>query len=460
MKDETGSVVGAWYTGYRLDSISQLGHSIDETTILDHGFVALLKPSGAAVFHGRQISEAALAELRLHSKGWVLHETTFPAWGYSVLAAYPASDVTARELKTLAIVSAGILILSALILVLQLVLLNRQVLRPVRYLTERLEHADLNTLLETDHNDEIGTLTEGFNQFVLRLRQAMLQVRNGSAATSAKSGEIRDIAHGAVSQMNEQRQSAAAAAEQAARLSDSIANTSSFTDQASEHVRNAANASREGNRLVATTVSLMQGLSDDTQQSATRIASLSERTKQIGSIVGVIEEIAAGTNLLALNASIEAARAGEHGRGFAVVAGEVRRLAERTAQATRQVGELVSGIEDETVHASNVIMAACAHAAQGAEAVSGLNQTFEKISSLVIDADGRMTQIAQASRNDATTAHEVSSTMQRVAESGKQSAAGAETVVKTAGELLANSQTLDSMVEQFNLRDLEEDRRA
>jgi methyl-accepting chemotaxis protein len=458
MKDESGTVVGAWYTGYRLDSISQLGNSISETTILDHGFVALLKPNGAAAFHGQQISGDALTELRQHPKGWVMHETTFPSWGYSVLTAYPGSDVTARELKTLAIVSAGIIVLSGLILVLQLVLLNRQVLRPVGYLTDRLEHADLNTLLETDHNDEIGTLTQGFNEFVLRLRQAMLQIRDGSAATSAKSSEIRNISHSAVGQINEQRESAEAAAEEAARLSSSIANTSSYTDQASEHVRKAANAAREGNQLVATAVTLMNGLSEDTQQSATRIASLSERTKQIGTIVGVIEEIAAGTNLLALNASIEAARAGEHGRGFAVVAGEVRRLAERTAQATRQVGELVSGIEEETVHASNVILAACAHASQGAEAVSGLNQTFEKISSLVIDADGRMAQIAQSARSDASTASEVSVTMHKVAESGKQSVAGAEVVVKTAGELMANSQTLDGLVKQFNLRDLDEDR--
>ena len=457
MRDESGSVVGAWYTGYRLDSISQLGNNIRETSILDHGFVALLKPSGAAVFHGRQISDEALVELRQHPKGWVMHETTFPAWGYSVLTAYPGSDVMTRELKTLGIVSAGILILSGLILVLQLVLLNRQVLRPVRYLTDRLEHADLNTLLETDHNDEIGTLTQGFNEFVLRLRQAMLQVRDGSAATSAKSSEIRNISHSAVSQIDEQRQSAAAAAEEAARLSEAITSTSSYTDQATEHVRTAANAAREGNQLVATAVTLMQGLSEDTQQSATRIASLSERTRQIGTIVGVIEEIAAGTNLLALNASIEAARAGEHGRGFAVVAGEVRRLAERTAQATRQVGELVSGIEEETMHASNVIMAACSHASEGAAAVAGLDQTFERISALVIDADSRMAQIAQEARNDASIANEVSSTLHSVAERAQQSVASAEVVEKTASELLATSQTLDGMVKQFNLRDLDRD---
>lgn len=459
MLDEGGKLIGAWYTGFRLDSFTVLEKSIQSTSILDHGFVAVIKPSGVAIYHGPQITDDAMAAFRQNQKGWTVRETSYPGWGYSVLAAYPNSDVTARELKTLGLLVAGILILSGLIMVLQLVLLDRQVLRPVQYLTERMQHADLNTLLETNRNDEIGALTESFNEFVLRLRHAILQVRDGSAATTEKSNEIRTIANTAVTQLTAQRQTAADAADDANRLSASIASTSNYTDQASEHVRNAANAAREGNQQVSSAVALMQGLAEDTQQSATRIATLSERTKQIGAIVGVIEEIAAGTNLLALNASIEAARAGEHGRGFAVVAGEVRRLAERTAQATHQVSDLVSGIEQETDMASNVILAACDHAAKGAEAVSSLNKTFEHISSLVIEVDGRMSQIAQAAHEDSSTANVVSTSMHRMAESSKQSASGAEVVVATSGELMATAQALESLVQQFKLRDLAEDHR-
>jgi methyl-accepting chemotaxis protein len=459
MMDQNGKLVGAWYTGFRLDSFTTLGKSIREINILDHGFAALLKPTGVAIFHGQQISDDALSAILQNPKGWTVLETIYPPWGYKVLTAYPKSDVTTSELKILGLLCAGILILSGLILGLQLFLLERQVLRPVKYLTERLEHADLNTLLETDHNDEIGTLSQGFNEFVLRLRQAMFQLRDGSAATTSKSGEIRTIAHSSVAQITEQHQCAVNAAQGATQLSASIASTSNYTNQASDHVRNAANAARQGNQQVSSAVALMQGLSEDTQQSATRIASLTERTKQIGTIVGVIDEIAAGTNLLALNASIEAARAGEHGRGFAVVAGEVRRLAERTAQATRQVADLVSGIEEETGHASRVILDACNHAAQGAEAVSGLNKTFEHISSLVIEVDGRMAQIAQAAQADSNTANEVSATMHRMAESSQQSAAGAGIVMTTAGELMSTAQTLEGLVQQFKLHDLAEDHR-
>jgi methyl-accepting chemotaxis protein len=320
--------------------------------------------------------------------------------------------------------------------------------------------ADLNTLLETDREDEIGALAVSFNHYVLGLRKTLLRVRDSSAATSNKSEEIRGISNESVNRMAEQCQSAEGAATAIAQLSSEIAGTSSRTSEITEHTRAAADAARGGHELVTSTVTLIEKLSQDTQESAGRIASLSERTKQIGSIVGVIEEIAAGTNLLALNASIEAARAGEHGRGFAVVAGEVRRLAERTAQATKQVASLVSGIEEETGLASTGILAACTHAAKGAEAVSGLGSTFERIASLVIEVDGRMEQIAQAAQREAAAASSVSDTMHQMALSTKENASGAGVVVTAAGELLGTAHSLEEMVRQFQLKDLPQDSAA
>ena len=164
----------------------------------------------------------------------------------------------------------------------------------------------------------------------------------------------------------------------------------------------------------------------------------------------MIEEIAAGTNLLALNASIEAARAGEHGRGFAVVAGEVRRLAERTAQATRQVAALVSGIANETEQTASGIDSACRLATQGAATVASLNSTFDRIVEMVIEVDGRVDQIAQAADHEAVAATAVRDTMHQVATSARESASGAERVVAASGELLGTAKTLEGMVEQFH----------
>jgi methyl-accepting chemotaxis protein len=457
MMDGDGKLIGAWYTGYRLDSIASLGKLIEEASILDHGFVALLKPSGEVVFHSKQISAEQLQRLRKDAKGWVMHEDTYPAWGYTVLTAYPSSDVTARLLRIAGMLAAAAAVLVGIIVVLQFVLLGRLVLRPVLYLTERLANADMNTRIEVERNDEIGALANGFNMFVQRLRQVILQVRDGSAATTAKSSEIRTIANKSVTSLAEQHKCAVNASAALTQLSRDIANTSTHTAEASEHARAAADAAVQGNDLVASAVTLIRELSNDTQQSASCVATLSERAKQIGSIVGVIEEIAAGTNLLALNASIEAARAGEHGRGFAVVAGEVRRLAERTAQATSQVAALVSGIAEETGQAADGIKTACASAVKGAESISGLSNTFDRIAALVVEVNGRVDEIAKAAHQESSAADAVNSTMIMVANSTQQSSDGAVLVVAATGELLSTAGNLESLVQQFQLRDMPDD---
>ena len=196
---------------------------------------------------------------------------------------------------------------------------------------------------------------------------------------------------------------------------------------------------------------MIRALTADTQLSASCVATLSERAREVGSIVGVINEIASGTNLLALNASIEAARAGEHGRGFAVVAGEVRRLAERTAQATQQVSSLVSGIAQETEQAAHGIEVASARATKGAATISGLSNTFERIVALVVEVDGRVGEIAQAAREEAATATMVSEKMSRVAARAQESATGAGQVVAAAEELLGTANSLEGLVQQFDI---------
>ena len=460
MLDADGKLVGAWYTGFRLDSISALGKSIQDTRILDHGFVALLKASRAVVYHGTQISDDGLHGLLLNPKGWVMHEETYPGWGYIVMTAYPSSDVTLRELKIMSLPALGTFLMVTLIIVLQLVLMNRLVLRPVSELTGHMATADLNTLLEARSNDEIGALAHSFNQYVLRLRRTLLHVRDGSAASTAKSQEIRSVSQEAVSRMAEQCRNSEDASQAVAQLSRDFANISDNTLQAATQARTAADAARQGGTLVTSAVSSFQALSADTKQSVGRIATLSERASQIGAIVGVIQEIAAGTNLLALNASIEAARAGEHGRGFAVVAGEVRRLAERTAQATQEVAALVSGISSETEATASGIDSAYRNAMQGAETVASLNRTFERIAELVIEVDHRVEEIAQAAQREATVATQVSDTIHKVAASTEESVRGAEQVVAASSELLGTAQRLQGMVEEFNLVDLPEDHQA
>jgi len=457
MFDSGHKLVGAWYIGYRLDSIDALGSRFRGAGFLDHGFLALLKPSGAPIFHGERISDGDIDTLRKNPAGWIMHEETYPGWGYRVLTAYPASDVWRMEFKILCLPAAGTILMVCLIVLCQLLLLKRLVLQPVKNLTEHLATADLNTLLGTDRSDEIGALASSFDQYVLRLRHALLQVRAGSAATTGKSDEIRAISEQMVSRMTEQSQSAGDAAKAVEHLSRDIGTISSLTLEASKQARAAADAARQGGELVTSAATRMRELARDTEESVSRIGTLSGHAKQIGSIVGVIEEIAAGTNLLALNASIEAARAGEHGRGFAVVAGEVRRLSERTAQATRQVADLIGGISSETALTAAGINKASQRATAGAAIVSSLTSTFDRIVELVVEVDGRVEQIADAANHEVVAANTVSDTIRTFALSAHENSGGAEQAVAASEQLLDTAQMLESMVEQFHLTALPQD---
>lgn len=457
MRSASGTLVGAWYTGYRLDSIAALGQSIAEAAILDRGFVALLGPSGKAVFHGAQISDGSLATLLDNPSGWIVHRDTFPGWDYTVLTAYPNIDVLKTELKIIALPAAGTVTMVGLIMIVQFLMLRRLVVRPVKRLSHHLSTADLNTLLAVERDDEIGELATNFNGYVRKLRHTLFRVRDESAATTGKSDEIRGISEGAVARMFEQRVRAEDAAEAVDRLSREIAGISEHTLDAAGRAHEATEAAHSGTELVSSSVDLMQTLSEETQQSASRVASLSARAEQIGAIVDVINEIAAGTNLLALNASIEAARAGEHGRGFAVVAGEVRRLAERTAQATQQVASLVSGIKNETAQTADGIRAACERAAEGAEAVSRLNATFKEIAELVVEVNSRVNKIADAARQETTAAESVRNTMRDVAAISQENAGGAEQIMAATGKLQETANVLQEMVQEFELKELPED---
>lgn len=302
-----------------------------------------------------------------------------------------------------------------------------------------------------DREDEVGHLmksldnmSENLNRF---LRQIGLSSSNVAASSERLSASSVQIAKGAEITEQKATQVATAATEMSATIVDVAKNAS----HVSEAVKEADAAAKKGGEIIEDTVNGMNGISGSVQEAASVITELGSRSKEIGRIIMVIDDIADQTNLLALNAAIEAARAGEQGRGFAVVADEVRKLAERTTLATKEISSMIKAIQEDTKRAVSSMDAS----KREVEAELKLSKEAGGAISLIISSFNRVAemihQIAVSAEEQSTVSEQISMDIESVASVTKETAAGSTEIASSAAGLSSVASQLEELVSRFDI---------
>jgi twitching motility protein PilJ len=284
-------------------------------------------------------------------------------------------------------------------------------------------------------NDALGNVSDSINYMLDNFTKVLERVRKAAMEVTACSNNILVAA--------DEMQAGATQQDQ------EITNTSSAVEELTVSMKQVSNNAEQGNRAVRDTLEGMQRIRSSVQATAKKIKSLGDRSLEISEIINVINDITEQTNLLALNAAIEAARAGEAGRGFAVVADEVRKLAEHSRSATKDIAALIKAIQAETNEAVVVMEEGTKEVESGATLADQAGRALDAISSVVRQSAELVQEISLASKQQVRGTEGVAHAMQIISNITRQTSQGTRGTVATVSQLVKLSDQLNEALAQF-----------
>ena len=298
-------------------------------------------------------------------------------------------------------------------------------------------------------SDALGNVVDSVNFMLDNFTKVLERVRKAAIDVSTSANQILDAADDMTAGATQQDQEITNTSSAVEELTVSMKQVSNNAEASAEAARRALDAAEQGNRAVRDTLEGMQRIRASVQATAKKIKSLGDRSLEISEIINVINDITEQTNLLALNAAIEAARAGEAGRGFAVVADEVRKLAEHSRSATKDIAALIKAIQAETNEAVVVMEEGTREVEVGAGLADQAGKALEAISSVVRQSAALVQEISLASKQQVRGTEGVANAMQIISGITRQTTQGARQTASTVGNMVKLSEQLNEALAQF-----------
>jgi len=431
-------------------------------------------PPGLKATNGRMVKgEAGVTRYEYSGIDKMVAFAPVPGTKWSLAVTGPVAEVTSAvsALTTISLITiVVVLILAAL----AIMVLTRRIVGPLRNMVTYVEEVaagDLSGRQRTFRSqDEIGQLADAIVRMRENLRSLIKQVSQATEQVSASSEEltasaeqsaqaanqvaivISEVASGAENQLKAVDDTAAIVGQMSASIQQIAASANTVAGTSAK----SANEAQEGSKAVEKAITQMAQIEDSVIRSSQVVAKLGERSKEVGQIVDTISGIAGQTNLLALNAAIEAARAGEQGRGFAVVAEEVRKLAEQSQAAAKEIAVLIGEIRRDTDSAVVAMNDGTKEVRVGAEVVNDAGQTFKRIFVSFNEVTNQIREISAAIQQMAGGSQQIVASVRDIDAISKETASQSQTVSAateeqsaTMEEIAASSQALAKMAEEL-----------
>jgi len=305
----------------------------------------------------------------------------------------------------------------------------------------------------TETDDMLGSVAQSVNKMLDHFSRMLTEVKQIGLSVSSSATEIlaaaEQIAVGSQRQADEITNTSSAVEEMAASMNQVSRNAEASADAA----RRALEMAEHGDKSVRDTSEAMSRIDSAVQQTSEKMRLLGIRSSEISEIIDLINDIAAQTNLLALNAAIEAAHAGEAGLGFSVVADEIRKLAERSARATRDVGNLIKSIQAETSEALTAMEVGMKEVHGGSQLADEASNALQDISEAVRQSSELIEEISAASEEQARVTSNVAGAMQTISSITLETSAGAHETAQTIEGMVGLSDRLNRSISQFKVKE-------